>query len=207
MLEALAAIKLWPWGRILKIGLPILAVGLLVWYVFSLGSDHGKFVIQEKWDAQKQVDAKALADEKKKIASEEAIHRANDRKISDELASIKQTASVDIARVRNESALRLRDNAKRVDLYRRQAEAGAIERANLASHAAQLDRSLSEGIELVEELQATVELRDGQIRGLAAQINNDRQLITRSGQPDANSTTQYRQPQSAPFPEADGLEQ
>jgi len=195
MIPAFAAMKLWPWGRILKIGLPILAVGLLLWYVFSLGSDHGKSVIQGKWDAQKQVDAKALADEKKKIASEEATHRANDRKISDELASIKQAATGDIARIRGESALRLQDSTKRADLYRRQAEAGAVERANLASYAAQLDRSLSEGIELVEELQATVELRDGQIRGLAAQINNDRQLITGSGQPDANSTAQYRQPQ------------
>ena len=188
-------LKLLPWSKILKIGLPILAVIATLWYVFSLGSDHGKSEIQGKWDAQKQVDAKALAAEKKKIASDEALHRANDRKISDELASIKQTTAGDVARIRGESALRLQDSAKREYLYRRQAEAGAVERANLASYAAQLDRSLSEGIGLVEELQATLELRDGQIRGLAAQINNDRQLITGSGQPDANSTTQYRQPQ------------
>lgn len=195
MIPLFTAIKLSPWGKIFKIGLPILAVGLLLWYIFSLGSDHGKSVIQAKWDAQKRVDAKALAYEKKKIASEEAIHRANDRKISDELVSIKQTATGNIARIRGESALRLQDSNKRADLYRHQAESGAAERANLASYAAELDRSLSEGIELVEELQATVELRDGQIRGLAAQINNDRQLITGSGQPDADSTAQYRQPQ------------
>jgi hypothetical protein len=195
MIPAFVAIKLWPWGKILKIGLPILAVGLLLWYVFSFGSDHGKSVIQEKWNAEKLIDAKVLADTKKKIASEEAIHRANDRKISDELVSIKQTATGNIARIRTDFALRLQNNSERANLYRRQADAGAIERANLAGYAARLDQSLSEGIELVEELQATVELRDGQIRGLAAQINNDRQLITGSGQSDANSTTQYRQSQ------------
>jgi hypothetical protein len=177
---ALVAMRLWPWGKILKIGLPVLAIGFLLWHVYSLGSDHGKSMVQRKWDVQKQIDAKALADEKKKIALEEAIHRANNKEISDELASIKQTAIGDIARIRGESALRLQDSTKRADLYRRQAEAGAVEQANLASHAAQLDRSLSEGIELVEEFQAIVELRDGQIHGLAAQINNDRQLITGS---------------------------
>ena len=190
-----SVIKKLPWLKILKIGLPILAAITIVWYIFSLGSDYGKSIIQKEWDNQKQVDAEALANEKKRIASEEAIHRENDRKISDELASIKQTAVGNIARIRGESALRLQDSTKRADLYRRQAEAGAVERANLASYAAQLDRSLSEGIELVEELQATVELRDGQIRGLAAQINNDRQLITGSGPQDANSTAQYHQSQ------------
>lgn len=189
------ALKLLPWSKILKIGLPILAVIAVLWYTFSLGSDHGKAVIQGKWDAQKQIDAKALAAEKKKIASDEAIHRANDRKISDELASIKEITAGDVARIRGESALRLQDSTQREHLYRRQTEAGAVERANLASYAAQLDRSLSEGIGLVDELKATLELRDGQIRGLAAQINNDRQLITGSGQPDANSTAQYRQPE------------
>jgi len=195
MIQIVSILKLYPWGKILKVGLPILAIILLLWYCFSLGSDHGKSVIQEKWNAQKQIDAKALAAEKNKIASDEVIHRANDRKISDELASIKQDAVGNIARIRGESALRLQDSTKREHLYWRQAEAGAVERANLASYAAQLDRSLSEGIGLVEEFQATIELRDGQIRGLAAQINNDRQLITGSGQPDANSTAQYRQPE------------
>lgn len=187
--------KLLAWNKILKIGPFILAVFLLLWYVFSLGSDHGKSVVQKKWNVQKKVDAKALAAEKKKIASNEATHRANDRKISDELVSIKENTASDIARIRGESAVRLQYTTERANLYRRQAEAGAVERANLASYAAQLDRSLSEGIELVEELQATVELRDGQIRGLAAQINNDRQLITGSGQSDANSTAQYHQSQ------------
>ena len=188
------ALKFLPWTRILKIGAPILGVILLLWYVFSLGSDHGKFVIQEKWNVQKQIDAKALADEKKKIASNEAAHRNKDRKISDELASIKKTSVGDIARIQGESTLRLRESSQREYLYRRQADSGAVERANLASYAAQLDRSLSEGIGLVEELQATLELRDGQILGLAAQINNDRELIIGSGQSDANSTAQYRQP-------------
>ena len=188
------ALKLLPWTKILKIGAPILGVILLLWYVFSLGSDHGKFVIQEKWDAQKQIDAKILIAEKKKIASNEAMHRANDRKISDELSSIKEITAGNVARIRSESSFRLHESSQRENLYRRQAEAGTIEQSNLASYAAQLDRSLSEGVGLVEELQATLELRDGQILGLAAQINNDRELIIGSGQSDANSTAQYRQP-------------
>jgi hypothetical protein len=187
--------KFLPWTKIFKIGLPILIIAFLIGDAYYIGSKHGKSVVQKKWDNQKQVDADALAFEKEKTDLEEIIHRANDRKISDALVSIKQTANGDIARIRSESAIRLHDTTKRADLYRRQAEAGAVERADLASYAAQLDRSLSEGIELVGELRTTVELRDGQIRELAAQINNDRQLITGSGQSDADSTAEYRQSQ------------
>ena len=181
-----SAIKFSPWGRVFKIIVPLIGSIALIWYIFSLGSNHGKSVIQNKWDAQKAIDAKILVAEEKKIASKEAIHRANDRKISDELVSLKESAADNVSRIRTQLIVRLQQNNERENVYRNQAEAGAVERANLASYAAQLDRSLSEGIGLVEELEATLKLRDGQIQGLAAQIKNDRQLIIESGQPDAN---------------------
>lgn len=165
--------------------LPIALFAGLMWGVFSLGSSHGQSKVQTKWDKQKAADAAMVAKEKKKIASEEAIHRQNDRKTSNELANLKASYGADIARINGNNALRLRDSNDRAAMYRSQAKAGAAERASLASHAAELDRSLTAGIGLVEEFRATLELRDGQIRGLASQIINDRQLISGSGNTDA----------------------
>lgn len=175
-----------PWLKILKYGLPAIVLGLAIWWVYSTGSKHGRAEIQTKWDTQKKHDQEMIEKEKKKIAQDEQTHRAKDREIASELADLKQDYADDIARIRGDAALRLRDHEERAALYRSQAETGSVERANLASHAAQLDRALSEGIELVDELQATLELRDGQIGQLASQIHNDRQLISGQSNTDGN---------------------
>lgn len=175
-----------PWLKILKYGLPAIVLGLAIWWVYSTGSKHGRAEIQTKWDTQKKHDQKMVEQEKKKIAQDEQAHRTKDREIASELADLKADHAGNIARIRGDAVIRLRDSEQRASLYRSQAEAGAVERANLASHAAQLDRALSKGIELVDELQATVELRDGQIRQLASQIRNDRQLISGQSNTDGN---------------------
>lgn len=165
------------WLSILKIAGPAFVVAFVGWMLFSFGSSHGQHLVQAKWDAQKAVDAEALIAEKANNERDETAHRAEDRKIADELVAAKETASAAIADARASTGQLRNDQAKRELVYRTQAEAGAVERANLASHAAELDRALTEGVGLVQELNATLELRDGQIRGLAAQIRNDRQLI------------------------------
>lgn len=165
----------------LRYGLPILALILVIWYVFSLGSKHGEANVQAKWDQQKKLDSQHIQSEQEKITKQEAQHRTNDRKISDELAKIKANEAGTIARIRGEYALRLQDSESRSSVYRVASEGGSSERAGLASYAAELDRSLSEGISLVEELQATLEVRDGQVKALSSQIINDRELINGSG--------------------------
>lgn len=172
------------WTLALKIFGPIITVGLFIWLVFSIGSDVGASKVQKQWDKQKAADAAMVEKAKTQNAADEAAHREQDRRISDELVAAKEKAAA--GNSANELALagRLRDSDKRAALYRSQAEAGAVERANLAGHAAELDRLLSESLGLLEEGRVLVELRDGQIRALASQINNDRQLI--SGQSTAN---------------------
>ena len=169
------------WPKILPYLGAILAVVGLGWGIYHLGSNHGKAVIQGKWDHQKQIDAEFVAAEKAKINKVEIAHNDQDRKISDELSTLKQNSAALTATIRGDTALRLRDSAQRESLYRAASKGSAAERASLAGYAAQLDRSLSEGIGLVDELKATLEVRDGQLRQLGAQIQNDHQLINGSG--------------------------
>lgn len=172
------------WLRLLPYLGAVLAVLGLVFGIYSVGSNHGKAVIQAKWDHQKKIDAKFVDKEKAKIALKEQAHSQTDRKISDELSQIKETAAADKARIAGQLALSLRDSAERKALYRAASEGPAIERERLASHAAELDRNLTEGVSLVEELRGTIEVRDGQLKALGAQILNDRQLINGSGDTD-----------------------
>lgn len=172
------------WLKLLPYLGAILLLGTIVGFIYHLGSNHGEAVVQAKWDHQKDVDAKFVAVEKAKIKVAEDTHNQQDRKISDELSNLKVAAAADHARIAGELALRLQNSAKREAVYRAASEGSAAERERLASYAAKLDRSLSEGISLVDELRATLEVRDGQLKALGAQIINDRQLMNGSGEAD-----------------------
>lgn len=174
------------WIKLLPYIGAILAFVGFEYAVYHFGSNHGKSVVQADWDHQKKVDAEFVAKEKIRIAADETKHNDQDRKISDDLATLKQNNVALVATIRGDTALRLQDHARRESVYRVASEGSATERANLASYASQLDRTVAEGIGLVEELQATVAVRDGQIEALASQIVNDRQLIE-SGNTDGSS--------------------
>ena len=66
---------------------------------------------------------------------------------------------------------------QRASRYQRLAKGGAVEQANLASHAARLSRSLKEGRRMVAELSATLRQRDYQLRAVSKQLENDRSLF------------------------------
>lgn len=76
-----------------------------------------------------------------------------------------------------ESTERLRQSQDRVRIYQRQAQAGSAEVERLASHAAELDRSIVEGKRVAAELAATVRLRDSQLIELGSQIKADRAVL------------------------------
>lgn len=159
----------------------VLALAGVEYGVYHYGSKHGEAEIQSKWDHQKAVDAKFVADQKTIIVGQQTVHDANDRKVSDDLAALQTKNAGLVATINGDTALRLQDATRRDSLYRAASEGSATQRANLASYAAELDRSLTEGIGLVDEEQAAIELRDGQIKALASQIMGDHQLINGSG--------------------------
>ena len=57
----------------------------------------------------------------------------------------------------------MRNHQERAELYKRKAEGSEVERGSLASHAAELDRSLEEGRRVVKDLRTTVEQRDTEL--------------------------------------------
>ena len=163
--------KLAPWI------LATLVIGSLIWWVSHTSYVTGQRDIQEQWDAERATYKKAMDTLKDQYATLESKVRIDNQRNSDELAEKELSHAVILARLNSEYAGRMQLAEQRASRYQRLAKGGAVEQANLASHAARLDRSLEEGRRMVAELSATLRQRDDQLRAVSKQLENDRNLF------------------------------
>ena len=163
--------KLAPWI------LATLVIGSLIWWVSHTSYVAGQRDIQEQWDAERATYKKAMDTLKDQYATLESKVRIDNQRNSDELAEKELSHAVILARLNSEYAGRMQLAEQRASRYQRLAKGGAVEQANLASHAARLDRSLEEGRRMVAELSATLRQRDDQLRAVSKQLENDRSLF------------------------------
>ena len=163
--------KLAPWI------LATLVIGSLIWWVSHTSYVAGQRDIQEQWDAEKATYKKAIDTLRDQYVTLEAKARIDNQRNSDELAEKEKSHAVALVELRREYDGRLLQSDKRASYYQRLAKGGAVEQANLASHAARLDRSLEEGRRMVAELSATLRQRDDQLRAVSKQLENDRSLF------------------------------
>ena len=155
------------------------AVGavLLVWFIFSVGKDFGQNRIQTKWD-QAVIAKNAEIDRlKEEIRDKERTHQVESERLSNALLQSTNNHSQELAAIQRDFTQRLQQSTQRGQIYERNSQGTATERASLASHAAQLDSSLEEGRQLVKEFGATLRLREDQLRFLGQQIISDRKLF------------------------------
>lgn len=158
-------------------GLPVIVLVVMLAIAYKTGSNSGAAGVQADWNTAKLRHAEELAELKERVAQNEATHRRESQVYADRLADAERSHLQSLADLRSGYADRLLDSERRASAYERMSEAGAVGRANLASHAAQLDRSLEQGRLLVGELRSAVEQRDSQLRTLGEQLQADRRLI------------------------------
>lgn len=163
--------KLAPWI------LATLVIGSLIWWVSHTSYVAGQRDIQEQWDAERATYKKAMDTLRDQYTTLEAKARIDNQRNSDELAEKEKSHAVALVELRREYDGRLLQSDKRASYYQRLAKGGAVEQANLASHAARLDQALEEGRHLVRELGETIRLRDQQLISLGQQIKADRNLF------------------------------
>lgn len=158
-------------------GWPYLVVVALGATIYFWGSNNGQDKIQAKWDAQKVKDQKAYNKLKGEYDVLNRQHSYEVGMLTTRLQTAESNYAGELARLSSDYDSRMQQSSKRADVYKRQAEAGAFECRSLASHAAELDASLEQGRRVVEELRATVRLRDNQLIELGNQIKADRKLL------------------------------
>ena len=169
------------WPKLLLKYLPhILGMALMLFLgskLYDFVYDRGADSVQVQWDADKQEHAEAITLLKQVYEQKEEAHRAENRRISNELSQANLDHANALAAVYLDYTQRLHNVEQRAAIYQRQAQGGAVECRDLASHASRLDSTLEEGRSLVRELRETLGLRDRQLQSLSEQIRNDRALF------------------------------
>lgn len=166
--------------KLIKASPYVIAILVLAYCVNKIhqdGVEEGKQAVQELWDADRQAQNRILEKVKADYAQRESAHRAENTRITHELAESTKAYELAVGQLAVDYGKRLSLSEKRAGIYQRQAEAGAAECRSLAEHASRLDASLEEGRSLVQELGATLRLRDQQVKSLGNQIQNDRKLM------------------------------
>lgn len=166
-----------PYLTVIKWG----AVALLLIFIWTKGHEAGRLEVQEKWNAERAVAAEQLAKINADILDRERRHQQESQQNADALAEIKATHLAELAALERTYAARMRDSEARARRYSELAAAGPAEREHLASHAAELDRSLEEGRRLVEELKRALAARDAEAVTLGKQIITDRRVVSEAG--------------------------
>ncbi len=158
-------------------GWPYLLVVALVATIYFWGNSNGQDTVQKKWDTQKVEDQKAYNKLKGEYDVLNRNHSYEVGALTVRLQTAESNYASELARVSSDYDSRMQQSERRAKVYQHQAQAGTLECTSLASHAARLDSSLEEGRRLVEELRATVRLRDNQLIELGKQIQADRKLL------------------------------
>lgn len=153
------------------------AVGLVMSACFHSGITQGENNINVLWQKDKLEQATKMAELQEKIQKQEFGHRQETDRIAVQLRKTEVDYEKASAALAAERTQRLRLSTERAALYSRLAEAGPDQCRGLASHAAELDRTLEEGRSLVGELRSALGQREDQLRLLGAQIINDRKLL------------------------------
>jgi hypothetical protein len=165
------------WRAFLGLALFPLAAWLVIAGLWIGGMSHGKHIVQAQWDkerAEYQAKIEALQVD---IKNKEAVHRQETAQINGKLRKTEEDHETTVAALRRDLTLRLSVSDRRASVYQRLAEAGPAQCRGLASHTAELDRSLEEGVGLVGELQARLGQREDQLRLVGDQLIADRKLV------------------------------
>lgn len=163
-----------------KIVLGLLASFLFVAYsaaVYSLGSSKATATVTAAWkkeNSRRDIKTAQLEEVNKVLMAQ---HQKDSSFITTELKTYEAQYKISLASATADYNRRLQQHQTRAGIYRELAEGSTAERDGLASHAAELDRSLEEGRSVVRELRETVGLRDNQLRELGKQIMADRALL------------------------------
>ncbi len=151
-----------------------LGVGsFLIWYfsyfTYELGYKAGSDNVTNQYESQ-------IKQYKARVKQQELLYAKENAKLKDEVILVKRDYESKLAVLNHSFSNQLQKSNRRAEYYRRQAS-NSTKCRSLATHTAKLDRAVTEGINVVEELSMLVKLRDNQLRQVGKQIKQERQLI------------------------------
>lgn len=133
----------------------IVAVGMII--IFLVGMKIGADMQSAKYTKEKMRIQEQTAELIQQYRERVEEHTKKQLELVQELNDVKQQHQTIVSNLRSEFSARMLESENRGKIYRNRAEAAGSECRALAEHAARLDRSLTEGRELVKEFRADLE--------------------------------------------------
>lgn len=157
-----------------------LAVALVVAFGVAIkwGESIGETNVREEVAQEKLATANQINKLQDEIKESSLVHSREMQEIRDGWTEAQLAYQLDLAGITADYNKRLLLSQTRAGIYQRQAKGSAVEQERLAAHAAELDRTVEEGRQLVGELKATLGQRDSAIRALGSIILTDRKFFS-----------------------------
>ena len=141
-----------------------------------VGIGIGSKLKESDWLLEKNKYLNELTKAQKEIRENELLHKEKESTLLYELTKVKEQHEKDINDINTNYSLRLRQSEERANNYKRNAQ-NNVNCSTLANTASKLDRTLEEGINLVEQLEKTSRLQQQHLDACIKVIENDRKLI------------------------------
>lgn len=132
---------------------------LCVWYGYHEGSKH----IQALWNQDKLEQAQYINRLQQDYLNKETVYITELNTIKDTYAKAKDEYTKKLNDIKSSYSMQLQQSEQRASVYKREA-LSTDGCTNLAEYAGRLDRSLTEGRDVVKQLRELVKLRDAQIQ-------------------------------------------
>lgn len=150
----------------------VTTLGTVALFSYSLGQKD----VQAEWRKETiRVQSEILKiEEVHKKTLQEYIDKNNN--LQREIVDVKKDYEVKLRNINDEYSVRLSESEQRAKVYKRMSEQGKCQSSDLSDYTVKLDRSLTEGRQVVKFLRETIELRDNQLRQIGEQLKQMEKL-------------------------------
>lgn len=150
----------------------VTVLGAVALFSYSLGQKD----VQAEWRKETiriQNEMLKVEEVHKKTLQEYIVKNNNLQK---EITDVKKNYEAKLRNINDEYSVRLSESEQRAKVYKRMSEQGKCQSSDLSDYTIRLDRSLTEGRQMVKLLRETLELRDNQLRQIGEQLKQMEKL-------------------------------
>lgn len=137
---------------------------------FYVGYSAGSSEVKQQWVAEQKANTVKVNELKVNYEEQLSEYRQKTDSLSKEIYDTRTQYDNRIATIKSDYTNRLLSSEQRASVYKRMSEAGKCTSDDLSAYTAKLDRSLTEGRELVRELRELIKLRDQQLIQLGKEL-------------------------------------
>ena len=137
---------------------------------FCVGYSAGSSEVKHQWVAEQKANTAKVNELKVNYEEQLNEYRQKTDSLSKEIYDTRTQYDNRIATIKSDYTNRLLNSEQRASVYKRMSEAGKCTSDDLSAYTAKLDRSLTEGRELVRELRELIKLRDQQLNQLGKEL-------------------------------------